>query len=259
MTDFQMLDDKLRRLGLSGMAKSLSIRVHEAETGEVPYQTFLDSLITDELNKRVSRLHDRRLKLARFPFLKTMENFDFDFNSSIKKREVTDLMTGRCLIEGRNVLLIGPPGVGKTHIATALGISAVEKGYEVFYRSIFDFLEEISLAISKGKRAEFMKKMIKVPLLIIDEFGMKKIPSPLNEDILELLYRRYGCRSTVICTNRPIEDWGKILGDVPAASAILDRFLEGVNYFKITGKGYRLQGKKNDSFTNQQKKDKSTT
>lgn len=259
MTDLQLLDDNLRRLRLSGMAKTLSIRIHEAETAELPYQQFLESLIADEQNRRTSNLHDRRLKQAQFPYLKTSDEFDFDFNTSIKKREVADLMTGRCLIEGRNVLFIGPPGVGKTHLAVSLGISAVEKGYGVLYRSIFDFLEEMSLMIAEGHRGMFMKKMIQVPLLIIDEFGMKSIPPSLSEDLLELFHRRYSCRSTVICTNRPVEDWGKILGDVPAASAILDRFLEGVYLFKISGKSYRLQGGRKGSAGTKEKNNSATT
>lgn len=241
MNNLQLLEDRLRKLRLSGIIKTLPIRIHEAEARDLPYQSFLESLLTDEINRRMSDLYNRRLKKAQFPFLKTMEDFDFDFNTSVKKREITNLLSCNCLLEGQNVLFIGPPGVGKTHLAIALGISAIEKGYEVYYRSIFDFLEEISLAISENRRSSFMKRMVQIPLLIIDEFGMKKIPPSLGEDILELFHRRYKTRCTVICTNRPIEDWGKILGDIPATSAMLDRFLDGVHLYKISGKSYRLQ------------------
>jgi DNA replication protein DnaC len=126
-------------------------------------------------------------------------------------------------------------------VTTALGISAIEKGYEVSYRSIFDLLDEMSLAAAEGTRSDLMKKLIRVPLLIIDEFGMKRILPSVSKDLLELFHRRYGQQSTVICTNRPIEDWGKILGDVPAAGAMLDRFLEGVYLSKLSGRSYRLR------------------
>jgi DNA replication protein DnaC len=237
----QLLEDNLKRLRLSGMAKSLGVRIHEAETGELPYRLFLENLIADELGRRSGNLFDRRLKQARFPFLKTLDAFDFDFNPSVKKREIMELMSCRCLLDKRNVLFLGPPGVGKTHLAIALGISAIEKGYEVAYRSIFDLLDEMSLAVAEGTRSDLMKKLIRVPLLIIDEFGMKRIPLSVSEDLLELFHRRYGQQSTVICTNRPIEDWGKILGDVPAAGAMLDRFLEGVYLSKLSGRSYRLR------------------
>jgi DNA replication protein DnaC len=245
MTAMQLLEDNLRRLRLSGVAETLSVRIHEAENADLPYQEFLSAILTDELNRRTSNQHNRRLKLAKFPQQKTLDTFDFNFNQSVKKRDVLDLMTCRCLVDGRNALFLGPPGVGKTHLAIALGISAISKGYEVCYRSIFDFLEEMALAEAEGKQVQFVKRMTQVPLLIIDEFGMKNIPPSLSEDLLELFHRRHGCRSTVICTNRPVEDWGKIMGDIPAASAILDRFLEGVYLFKMSGKSYRLQGKPN--------------
>jgi DNA replication protein DnaC len=254
MSDIQLLEANLKRLRLSGMAKVLSIRLHEAEVGELPYQQFLCNLVNDQLNKQASNVYTKRLKEAHFPALKTIDQFDFNFNATIKKREVMDLLTCRCLVEKRNVLFIGPPGVGKTHLSIALGISAIEKGNLVSFRSIYDFLEELALAQAAGFRTTFMKKMIQVPLLIIDEFGMKNMRAAFAEDLMEILHRRYGVHSTVICTNRPIEDWATILGDVPSATAILDRFLEGIYLFKITGKSYRLQGGKIVSLQEEQRR-----
>jgi DNA replication protein DnaC len=134
--------------------------------------------------------------------------------------------------------------VGKTHLAIALGVAAVEKGYEVCFRSIYGFLDEMAIARATNNRGAFMKKMVGAPLFILDEFGIKNIPPAFSEDLIEIFHRRYGVGSTVICTNRPIQDWGEILGDVPASTSILDRFLEGIKLFKITGNSYRLQGDK---------------
>jgi DNA replication protein DnaC len=242
MSDIELLEANLKRLKLSGMAKILSVRLHEAEVSEIPYHQFLASLVSDELNKQATNVLNRRIREANFPYHKTIEQFEFGFNPTIKKREILDLLTCRFLVEKRNILFIGPPGVGKTHLATAIGISAIEKGYSVCFRSVYDFFEEMALAQASGTRRAFMKKMIQAPLLIIDEFGMKNVPPSLSEDLLEIFHRRYSNSSTILCTNRPIEDWGKILGDVPAATAILDRFLEKIYFFKFTGKSYRLQG-----------------
>ncbi len=241
--DLDILQSNLQRLRLSGIAKVLPIKLHEAEVAELPYAQFLANLLGEELNKRTSNLHNKRLRAARFPSQKTIDAFNFDFNQTIKKRDVLDLLTCRSIVEKRNVLFIGPPGVGKTHLAIAFGIAAVEKGYEVCFRSIYSFLDEMAIARATNNRASFMKKMVNVPLFILDEFGMKNIPTAFSEDLIEIFHRRYGVGSTVICTNRPIQDWGEILGDVPASTSILDRFLEGVKLFKITGNSYRLQAK----------------
>jgi len=237
----EILQNNLIKLKLSGIAKTLTIRLHEAEEAEPSYAQFLASLLSEEINRRKNNLHNKRLREARFPELKTIDNFNFNFNETIKKREVLDLLTCRLIVEKRNVLFIGPPGVGKTHLAIAFGIAAVEKGYEVHFRSIYDFLDEMAIAIATHNRAAFMKKMVGVPLLILDEFGIKNIPSAFSEDLIEIFHRRYGKGSTVICTNRPVQDWGVILGDTPAATSILDRFLEGIKLFKIKGESHRLQ------------------
>jgi DNA replication protein DnaC len=242
MSAIEILETQLKQLRLSGMVKVLPIRLHEAEVGDLPYHQFLSNLIGDQLNHQTSTTYNRKIKEARFPFLKTVEEFDFTFNTSIRKRDVMDLLTCRFVLEKRNVLFVGPPGVGKTHLAIATGISAIKKGYGVSFYSIYDLLELMTLAQISDTKRSLIKELVQTPILIIDEFGMKSIPTSLSEDLMEIFHRRYGKTSTMICTNRPVEDWGKILGDVPAASAILDRLLEGIVFLKMTGRSYRLQG-----------------
>jgi DNA replication protein DnaC len=230
---------KLKSIRLSGMSQKLQIRLQEAMANELSYQEFLTNLIEDELTVRRDRLMSRRLKQAKLPYMKTMTDFDFSFNPSINKQQVKKLATTAFVAQEQNVLLIGPPGVGKTHLAVAWAIEAIQKGFTVIYRSIFDIAQEIA-----ENKIDLIKNYLRPQFFILDELGMKNLNHQANEIILEIIHRRYQRASTLIATNRPIEDWGKIFGDNATASAILDRFLENVHYIKITGKSYRLKNAK---------------
>ena len=237
----ESLQTSLKGLRLGGAAKALPTRYQEAKANELDYIDFLGNLVDDELDRRKENLLNRRIKAARFPQLKTIDDFDFTFNGSIAKKNVVELLSSRFIYNAQNTLFIGPPGVGKTHLALAIGLAAVHNGYTVFYRSAFDLVEDMADAFRNDTRKKLVTTLTKHSLLIIDEFGMKKMPPNAADDMLEIIHRRYNNTATVIATNRPIEDWGIILGDNAATSAILDRFLHDAKVFSMKGKSYRMK------------------
>ncbi|MBD3320621.1 MAG: AAA family ATPase [Chitinivibrionales bacterium] len=184
---------------------------------------------------------NRRVKAAAFRENKTLEDFDWQFNNTIKRKQFHDLAAGKYIRNAQDVLILGPPGTGKSHLVQALGYQAIKAGHTVLYRSIFDVVRDFMREDENDGAHRVLKKYLKPDLLIIDDMGMKQLPKRSGEYLFEVIMRRYENRSTIMTTNRPIEDWGKLIGDVPAATAILDRFLHKAVFITITGKSYRLK------------------
>jgi DNA replication protein DnaC len=232
------LDTRLRHLRLSGMADALPARVQQATAAPLSHREFLELLVEDELACRADRLFARRLKQAGITAVQDFADFDWSFNPKLPRARLCELATGRFIAQHQNVLLIGPPGVGKSHAVVAMAVGAIRAGYRVRIRSSFDLAQDFAEAETMGERRALVAQLTQVDLLPIEDFGMRRLGSTAAEDLLEIFIRRHEKASTLITTNRPTEDWGQFLGDVPATTAILDRFLHHADILRLQGKSY---------------------
>jgi len=236
------LDRALRQLRLSGMAAVLDTRLRQAQADKMTPIDLVSALVVDELQRRHDRLLERRHKAARFrdPGC-SLDTFDFDFNKKMNRALIYELATARFIAQREDALLLGPPGTGKSHLAQAIGHAAIQQGYRVIYREAHILLEELADATLAGTRKEYVVELATVPLLIVDDLGMRKLPHTAAEDLLELVMCRYERTSTLLTSNRPVDDWGKLLGDTAAVTALLDRLLHHAHVLKCGPRSWRTK------------------
>jgi DNA replication protein DnaC len=236
------LHHALRQLRLSGMADTLEARLRQAQTERLAPLDLVATLVTDELLRRQDRLFARRHKQARFRDPdRSLDRFDFDFNKKLNRALVHDLATARFIAQREDALFLGPPGTGKSHLAQAIGRAAIQQGYRVLYREAHTLLEELADATLDATRKVYLAELTAVPLLIIDDLGMRKLPHTAAEDLLEIIMRRYERASTLLTSNRPVDDWGKLLGDTAAVTALLDRLLHHAHVLKCGPRSWRTK------------------
>ena len=236
------LNRSLVQLRLSGMAAVMETRLLQAQSENMAPIDLISILVSDELACRSKRLLERRHKQAQFRDPnKLLDNFDFQFNPKMNRSLVFDLATAAWIGRREDALFLGPSGSGKSHCAQAIGHAVIQQNYRVLYREAHAMLEELADATLDGKRKEFMELLTSVPLLIIDDLGMRKLPLTAAEELLEIIMRRYERASTLLTSNRPVDDWGKLLGDSAAVTAMLDRLLHHGHVLKCGPRSWRTK------------------
>lgn len=234
----------LMQLGLEQAAAVLDSRLEAAVQKELPYAEFLADLLGIEAGARRERYLRTRTRLAHLPFLRTLEQFDFRFQPSIDERQIRELATLSFVHQAANVLLLGPPGVGKTHLAVALGLKAIEAGFAVYFVRAHSLMEDLRRAQTEHRLERRMRVYLAPRVLIIDEFGVWPYDRTAATALFSLISARYERGSVILTSNKGFAEWGEVLGDNVIAAAILDRLLHHSHVVNIRGESYRLREKK---------------
>jgi DNA replication protein DnaC len=232
---------KLKDFKLSGVIKTFDTRVEEAIRNRLSYEEFLELLLTDEMSNRLNNANRKRFQKARFPQHKTLEEFNFNYQPTINRQMIYGLGTCEFIRKKENIAFIGPPGTGKSHLATALGVKAVQQGYKVFFTTVNEMLEDLYISRADNSFYQKLKKYTEPDLLILDELGLKKLNQNSVDDFYEIISKRYENKSIVITSNKAFDEWGQILYDPVLATAILDRFVHHCHFVVIKGESYRMK------------------
>lgn len=246
---YESVHEGLERLKLTGMAQILDSAIQRWSKGDKDVLALIEELISAEEGERKQRRYEEALKWSGFPYYKRIEGFDFSFQPSIDRRQIRELETMRFLYEKENVVFLGPPGVGKTHLAVGLGIRAIEEGKRCYFVNAITLVDKLKKAFmnrSLGRQIRFYKS---IDLLIIDELGYLPLDGEGAKLFFELIAQRYERKSIILTSNRGFTEWDKIFQDEVIATAILDRLLHHCTIVNIRGKSYRLKERKKEGLT----------
>jgi DNA replication protein DnaC len=235
------LERSLRALRLSGMTATLENRALQVAQRQMDFIEAFSALVQDELDRRRSRLIERRFTLSGLPERKDLNTFDWQYNPKIPRREILELATLKFVDAREDGLFIGSPGVGKSHVAKSLALLAVQRGYTVIYREAHVLIEDIHQARELGELRKYRATLKAADLLVIDDLFLRKLAPNAGDELADIIMSRYEKSSTLITSNREIDDWGKLLGDVVIVTPLLDRLMHHGNLLKFAGKSWRLK------------------
>lgn len=234
----------LKRLKLSTIRANLEDYLRLAETRSISHIEFLNGLIKEELRGRDESNYSRRLKAARFPMVKTLDDFDFSFQPSLSETRINSLKECRWIENAENIVFAGQTGVGKSHLSIGLGVEAIERGYKIYFTTVSDLLDQMNLAEATDSLYALQKKLLKYDGIVLDELGYEKINRTHGNFLFRLISKAYENTSIIITTNKDFSGWADIFEDKIQVSALLDRLLHHAVIFAIKGESYRMKGPK---------------
>lgn len=233
--------EKIKKLHLAGILQTADMRAEQAAREQMSYMEFLEILVNDENLNRTRNRRNELLKRSRIPQHKTIEEFNFSWQPCLNRQSIYSLGTCEFIRKKENIAFIGLPGTGKTHLSIALGIKAIEQGYTVLFTTLSEMMEDLYMSRADNSFRQKLKKYTAPDMLILDEFGLKKLNQTNVDDLYEVISRRYETASTIITSNKQFDEWGNILFDPVLATAILDRFVHHCSFILIEGESYRMK------------------
>jgi len=241
---YEKLMTDLKNLRLPAMAEMLDSYAKQAASSSMSYVDFLGGLVSEEVIRKEQRSIQNRIKSARFPVLKSLDDFDYSFQPSIDKKKVGELSNLRFIDNKENILFLGPSGVGKTHLATGLGVRACESGYKVLFTTLNDMVSVLMASMADNSFPSKLRQFVQPSLLIVDEVGYLPVSKEGANFLFQVVAKRYETGSIILTSNKSFADWGEVLGDSVIAAAVLDRLLHHSTVFNVRGDSYRLREKK---------------